>query len=229
MMLPSVDGSGASQASAPPNVRLASSAGARADECIGISSQSAAVSAGLGEADLQNQAGAFVQPTPTTVGAAVTAGSANIPENLAAPLIYEPGAQSYPIVNFEYIIVKSNQPDANVAMAIRSFCLSPSTAPGEVPRNIWQKNNFKPCPRWSCQRSRTPSPRSVARASMTGRHQRHRLNWMGPSSVDRRPQNGATPPQPTSRATLQDKVPGHSPRDAGANGSTPEPTPRYRL
>ena len=51
----------------------------------------------------------------------MAAGSGNIPANLAAPLIYEPGAQSYPIVNFEYIVVKSTQSSADVAMAIRTF------------------------------------------------------------------------------------------------------------
>ncbi|HET9077428.1 MAG TPA: phosphate ABC transporter substrate-binding protein PstS [Acidimicrobiales bacterium] len=88
---------------------------------IGISSEDAAKSAGLGEAELQNKAGNYVQPDDSTVGSAVSAGAQSIPANLAAPIIYEPGAQSYPIVNFEYIIVKNKQSSADTAQAIRDF------------------------------------------------------------------------------------------------------------
>lgn len=88
---------------------------------VGISSEDAAKSAGLGEAELQNKAGNFVQPDDSTVGAAVNAGAQNIPANLAEPIIDEPGAQSYPIVNFEYIIVKNKQSSADTAQAIRDF------------------------------------------------------------------------------------------------------------
>lgn len=88
---------------------------------VGISAEDSAQSAGLGEAELQNKAGNYVLPNDLTVGAAVTAGATNIPSSLAAPLIFEPGAQSYPIVNFEYIIVKNKQSSADVALAIRDF------------------------------------------------------------------------------------------------------------
>jgi phosphate transport system substrate-binding protein len=88
---------------------------------VGISAEASAQSAGLGEAMLQNKSGNYVLPTSSTVNAAVTAGSGSIPANLAAPLIYESGAQSYPIVNFEYIIVKSKQTSADTALAIRDF------------------------------------------------------------------------------------------------------------
>ncbi len=77
---------------------------------IGISAQSSAVAAGLGESMLKNAAGAFVQPNATTVNAAVAAGTAKtIPPNLVISLIYQQGAESYPIANFEYIIVKASQ------------------------------------------------------------------------------------------------------------------------
>ncbi len=88
---------------------------------IGISSEAAAKTAGLGEAQLQNKAGNYVQPDQTTVESAVSAGAGNVPANLAAPLIYEPGAQSYPIVNFEYLVVKAKQSSADVARALRDF------------------------------------------------------------------------------------------------------------
>lgn len=88
---------------------------------IGISAQSTAQTAGLGEAELQNKDGSFVQPSSTTVLAAVSEGAGSVPANLAASLIYEPGSNSYPIVNFEYIVVKKQQSSTDAAQAIRDF------------------------------------------------------------------------------------------------------------
>jgi phosphate transport system substrate-binding protein len=88
---------------------------------VGISAESSAQSAGLGVAQLQNKDGNFVSDTSSTVEAAVSAGAGNMPSNLAQPLIFESGAQSYPIVNFEYIVVKQSQSSADIALAIRDF------------------------------------------------------------------------------------------------------------
>jgi phosphate transport system substrate-binding protein len=88
---------------------------------IGISSEQSAQQAGLGEAQLQNKDGSFVPLNQNTINAAVQAGANNIPANLAQSLIYEPGATSYPIVNYEYIVVKQQQSSADVALAIRTF------------------------------------------------------------------------------------------------------------
>ena len=113
---------------------------------IGISSEDAATTAGLGEAMLQNKAGNYVQPNSTTVESAVSAGATSIPASLAAPIIYEPGAQSYPIVNFEYIMVKNKQPSADTALAIRdffSFAIDP--AGGSTPA-LLAKEHFEGLP-----------------------------------------------------------------------------------
>jgi phosphate transport system substrate-binding protein len=88
---------------------------------VGVSASAAATAAGLGQAMLENKSGNFVLPTPTTVGAAVTAGAASIPSNLALSLIYEDGAQSYPIVNFEYLVVNTTQSSSDDALAVRTF------------------------------------------------------------------------------------------------------------
>jgi phosphate transport system substrate-binding protein len=88
---------------------------------IGVSVEQTATSAGLGEAQLQNKAGNFVKPTADTIGAAVNAKATSIPDDMRASLIYADGAQSYPIVNYEYLMVKSQQADADTALAIRSF------------------------------------------------------------------------------------------------------------
>jgi phosphate transport system substrate-binding protein len=96
---------------------------------IGVSVEQSALTDGLGESLLQNQSGNFVLPTPNNMQAAVTAGAGSVPDNLAAPLIYEKGQDSYPIVNFEYLIVNKTQKSADDATAIRDFyawALSPS-------------------------------------------------------------------------------------------------------
>ena len=36
-------------------------------------------------------------------------------------LIYAPGGQSYPIINYEYAIVKAQQPSADIAKAVKDF------------------------------------------------------------------------------------------------------------
>ena len=88
---------------------------------VGISAEQSAQQAKLGEAQLQNKDGKFVQLTPAAINAAVQVGAKNIPANLAQPLINEPGATSYPIVNYEYLVVKQQQSSADMAQAIRTF------------------------------------------------------------------------------------------------------------
>ncbi len=89
---------------------------------VGVSVESAALVDGLGEAELENASGSYVQPDSTTITAAVTAGASNVPASLAASLIYETGAQAYPIVNFEYLIINPSKiTSSDTALAIRTF------------------------------------------------------------------------------------------------------------
>lgn len=104
---------------------------------VGVSSESAAKAANLGEAQLQNKAGQFTTPTTDAINAAVSNSLGNVQPNLVANLIDAPGATSYPIVNFEYLVVKNTQPDADTALAVRSFfafALDPTK--GATPANL---------------------------------------------------------------------------------------------
>ncbi|HEX9548779.1 MAG TPA: hypothetical protein VF942_15680, partial [Acidimicrobiales bacterium] len=92
------------------------------------------------------KAGNFLQPTSDTINAAVTAAGTTVPANLAVSLIYLPGAQSYPIVNFEYIIVKSTQPTADVAKAIRTFLAFAIDPSGGSTTALLSKENFVALP-----------------------------------------------------------------------------------
>ncbi len=88
---------------------------------IGVSVENTAIQQGLQEALLQNKAGAYLVPDLATITAAVNASAGNTPANLRQSLIYSSGANSYPIINFEYLMVQQQQPDAATAQAIRTF------------------------------------------------------------------------------------------------------------
>ncbi len=90
---------------------------------IGISFKTATDSAGLGEAALENRDGKFVLPNDTTVSAAVNEMVAKTPADERVSLIFAPGAQSYPIINYEYAIIKAKQPNAETANALREFLI----------------------------------------------------------------------------------------------------------
>lgn len=109
---------------------------------IGISAQSSAQAANLTLASLQNKSGQFVNANPTTMASAVNAVAAQIPTNLAQSLIYTDGAQSYPIVNYEYIVVNTTQKDANTALAIRTFLAYTIDPNGGSTQALLAKNNF---------------------------------------------------------------------------------------
>jgi phosphate transport system substrate-binding protein len=87
---------------------------------IGISFEKTTDSAGLGEAALENKAGKFVLPDATTVSAAVKEMASKTPADERISLIFAPGPQSYPIINYEYAIVKELQP-AQKADALKAF------------------------------------------------------------------------------------------------------------
>ncbi|GMA60262.1 phosphate ABC transporter substrate-binding protein PstS [Alicyclobacillus fastidiosus] len=88
---------------------------------VGISWLSKATQQGLGYAALQNKDGKFVLPTAADIQAAASQGAQNVPKDERISLIYEPGANSYPIINFEYLIVKQTQKNASYATAMKDF------------------------------------------------------------------------------------------------------------
>jgi phosphate transport system substrate-binding protein len=77
----------------------------------------------LGTATLKNQAGNFVAPNPQTVRAAAAELGTRTPRDERLSLVFAPGADSYPLVNYEYAIVAAKQPSPAIAAALRSFLL----------------------------------------------------------------------------------------------------------
>jgi phosphate transport system substrate-binding protein len=88
---------------------------------IGISYQSKTTAASLGTASLANKGGQFVQPTATAINAALASFSSSTPANGAQSLIDTSAATGYPIINYEYGVVKTQQSSPAVAKALKAF------------------------------------------------------------------------------------------------------------
>jgi phosphate transport system substrate-binding protein len=90
---------------------------------IGASFAADAEKAGLQTAMLENQDGKFLLPTASTVSAAAAALTPRTPSDERLTLVYAPGSDSYPLINYEYAVVSTKQPNPQVAAAISNFLL----------------------------------------------------------------------------------------------------------
>ncbi|MGH9606758.1 MAG: phosphate ABC transporter substrate-binding protein PstS [Terracidiphilus sp.] len=88
---------------------------------IGSSYRTGTDKAGLGIAALKNRAGNFELATPKTAADAAAEMVGKTPTDERVSLIFAPGADSYPIINYEYALVKSDQPSGELASALRNF------------------------------------------------------------------------------------------------------------
>lgn len=88
---------------------------------IGVSFHQQVSEAKLGKAKLENKAGKFVLPTPKTIAAAANQLVGKTPADERISLVFAPGAESYPIINYEYAIVNAKQHDAATANAVKSL------------------------------------------------------------------------------------------------------------
>jgi phosphate transport system substrate-binding protein len=101
---------------------------------IGVSYDAKAAAAGLASAALANKAGKYVQDTPASVGTALASFPA-APSSGAESLIDTSAATGYPIINYEYAIVKKTQPSAAEAKAVTAF-LSWILTTGDSAKNL---------------------------------------------------------------------------------------------
>jgi phosphate transport system substrate-binding protein len=77
----------------------------------------------LGVAALKNQAGSFVDANPRSIRLAAAVLGSRTPQDERLSLVFAPGADSYPLVNYEYAIVAAKQPNPATAAALRDFLL----------------------------------------------------------------------------------------------------------
>jgi phosphate transport system substrate-binding protein len=88
---------------------------------IGISYLAKTTAAGLGSASLLNKGGKYTQPTGAAINAALATFSGSTPASGSQSLINTTAPTGYPIINYEYAVVKTTQPSAAVAKALKAF------------------------------------------------------------------------------------------------------------
>jgi phosphate transport system substrate-binding protein len=113
---------------------------------IGISFKNAIEQNSLGTAKLQNRAGQFVLPTVETVQAAANADVAQTPGDERISLIFATGDNSYPIINYEYVMVKQTQPSEAMARDLRKFLRWAVQADGGNAPHFMEQVSFVPLP-----------------------------------------------------------------------------------
>ncbi|HET8997065.1 MAG TPA: phosphate ABC transporter substrate-binding protein PstS [Acetobacteraceae bacterium] len=113
---------------------------------IGVSFKKATDDAKMGEAMLENRAGKFVLPTVKNVQAAAAAMVAKTPKDERISLIFAPGDDAYPIINYEYAIIKSDQPNKQVAMQVKDFLNWAISPQGGNAEHFMQAVSFVPLP-----------------------------------------------------------------------------------
>lgn len=88
---------------------------------IGMSYLDQANQKGLGEAQLANAAGNYLLPDGKSITAEAAGFASRTPANQVISLINGPAPDGYPIVNYEYAVVYSNQKDSATAQTMQAF------------------------------------------------------------------------------------------------------------
>jgi phosphate transport system substrate-binding protein len=88
---------------------------------IGISYQTQVLQSSLGYAQLQNASGTYELPTQAAIAAEAAGYVKSTPANGTISLIYGKAKDGYPIVNYEYAIVSTEQTSSTTAKGIRSL------------------------------------------------------------------------------------------------------------
>jgi phosphate transport system substrate-binding protein len=112
---------------------------------VGFSFHDDIAKAGLGTAALQSFDGEFLLPTPESIAAAAAALGPRTPLDERLTLVNAPGANAYPLINYEYAIVSTKQPNPGTAAAIRKFLLW-AIAPDETNEKYLADAHFIPLP-----------------------------------------------------------------------------------
>lgn len=113
---------------------------------IGVSYKNQTDKAELGEAKLKNKAGNYVLPNADTVPAAAAHMVPKTPKSERISLLFAPGKQSYPIINYEYVLVKSDQPNADTAKQLKDFMTWAVSEDGGNSMEYLKQVHFMPLP-----------------------------------------------------------------------------------
>jgi phosphate transport system substrate-binding protein len=113
---------------------------------VGISYAGEIAKAGLGTAMIKNQSDKFLLPTPQTIAAGAAKLDPRTPPYERISLVFAPGDDSYPLINYEYALVSKAQPDAATAEALRAFLLWAISATGGNSETYLKPVGFIPLP-----------------------------------------------------------------------------------
>ncbi len=112
---------------------------------LGITFEDQAAQARLGTAMLRSYSGEFLAPSGETIAAAAESLTPRTPADERLSLVNAPGANCYPLINYEYALVSTTQPNAATAAALRSFLLW-AVAPDEDNARVLQAAHLLPLP-----------------------------------------------------------------------------------
>jgi phosphate transport system substrate-binding protein len=90
---------------------------------VGVSYADQIAKASLGTAMIKNQAGKFLLATQQSIADGAAELDPRTPPYERISLVFAPGDNSYPIINYEYVVVSKSQPNAAMADALRHFLL----------------------------------------------------------------------------------------------------------
>jgi len=108
---------------------------------VGVSYLSQVTRADEGEAALGNSSGSYVLPTGGAIQAAL-ASFTNMPASETISLVNGAGSQAYPIINYEYAVVRTSQAGAVRARDLRAFLIWAITSGTAQLARV----NFQPLP-----------------------------------------------------------------------------------
>jgi phosphate transport system substrate-binding protein len=114
---------------------------------IGVSYQSQTQADNLGQAELENGSGNYEALTSASVGAEAASFAATTPASGAISLVDgKSAADGYPIINYEYAIVNTQQASSTTAQAIKALLAWAIDPSGGSASSFLQSVNFQPLP-----------------------------------------------------------------------------------
>jgi phosphate transport system substrate-binding protein len=109
---------------------------------VGISYGKEIAKAKLGTAMIKNQAGKFLLATPHSIADAAAELDPRTPPYERISLVFAPGDDSYPLINYEYAVVSKSQPSVATAHALRHFLLWAISETGGSSKNYLEPVGF---------------------------------------------------------------------------------------
>jgi phosphate transport system substrate-binding protein len=108
---------------------------------LGVSFHAEIAEASLGTALLKSYSGEFLSPSKATITAAAASLTPRTPPDERLTLVDAPGANAYPLVNYEYAMVSTKQANPETAVALRKFLLW-AIAPDESNERLLEDTHF---------------------------------------------------------------------------------------